>query len=102
MPAQPVALTFAGDSEVAYSPFSSGQTPPPDGRWGNHKGEMVLVSATVAGLQAGGLRYVRTKRLKGRADAIRQRARVRRAHALIGGYFATARGQCAKVVGIEP
>jgi hypothetical protein len=54
----PVVKVNGDGSEVAYIPFRSGQGNPPDGRWDTHMGEMVLDGTTVAGLEAGDLRFV--------------------------------------------
>jgi outer membrane protein assembly factor BamB len=61
----PVVRRLVDGTEIAYSFFRNRQTttPPPSGfdaRWDSHLGEMVLDNATVPGLVAGDLRFVRS------------------------------------------
>lgn len=59
----PVVRVWPDGKEVAYSPFRNGQTTPPtDGRWDSHLGEMVLDNTTISGLVSGDLRFIRMAR----------------------------------------
>lgn len=53
-------VKVVGGREVAYTLWRNGETRDPgwDGRWDSHLGEMVLDGSTVAGYQAGDLRFV--------------------------------------------
>jgi outer membrane protein assembly factor BamB len=57
---QPVVKRFADGSEVAYVVMrgSPCQVNPCDGRWDSHLGEMMLNSSTVAGFEAGYVRFI--------------------------------------------
>src|SRR5262249_8794115 len=54
----PVVQLWSNGDEVAYTQFRNGSCNPPDGRWDGHMGEMELDSTTVAGLNAGDMRFV--------------------------------------------
>lgn len=61
----PVVKVWPDGTEVAYIHFRNGQSGSPDGRWDSNMGEMVLNNATIAGLAAGDLRFVRMSRYNG-------------------------------------
>jgi hypothetical protein len=65
MGSTPVVKLYPDGGEVAYVHFRSGQANPPDYRWDGHMGEMVLDGATIPGLAAGDLRFVRMSRRNG-------------------------------------
>ncbi|MCR4405882.1 MAG: PQQ-binding-like beta-propeller repeat protein [Anaerolineae bacterium] len=59
---QPAVRRLSNGKEVAYIIWRNGQVSPgSDGRWDSTMGEMVLDNSTVAGYQAGDLRFVRTQ-----------------------------------------
>ncbi|HRF50025.1 MAG TPA: PQQ-binding-like beta-propeller repeat protein [Anaerolineales bacterium] len=58
----PVIKVWPDGTEVAYIPFRNNQGNTSDARWNSHLGEMVLNDATVSGMVAGDLRFVRMGR----------------------------------------
>lgn len=65
MGSQPVVKVWPDGAEVAYIHFRNGQGNPPDYRWDGHMGEMVFDSTTIAGLNAGDLRFINMARRHG-------------------------------------
>lgn len=65
MGSQPVVKVWPDGTEVAYIHFRNGQSNPSDYRSDGHMGEMVLDNATVPGLVAGDMRFIRMARQNG-------------------------------------